>query len=113
MEVDALLNIAQAAIRGLEVWVSLERISKDKLEDNFHVRADDRVAENAKQGNALSTRVLSVVCRDQVAELLVYFLELFLGDLRSWLLATSFHKVLLEIRVICYLSVHIQNIISI
>ena len=83
MEVDALLNIAQAAVWRLEVRVSLKRVSKYELEDYFQVRADDCVAENAKKRNALSTSVLSVICRNQVAELLVYFLELFLRDLRS------------------------------
>lgn len=61
MEANALLHIAEAAVRGLEMRISLQRVSKYKLENNFQVCADDRIAEYTKKGNALSTSVFTVI----------------------------------------------------
>jgi hypothetical protein len=83
MEVDALLDVTQAAVRSLEVWISLEGISKHELENYFQVRADDCVAEHREKGHTFTTGVFSRVGRDQVSELLVYFLKLFLRHNRN------------------------------
>jgi hypothetical protein len=75
MEVDGFLHVAETAVRRRKVRILLQRVSKDKLKHNLEVCADDGVAENAQQRNALASNVLAWWV-DVVTEFLVYFLQL-------------------------------------
>ena len=80
MIIYGLLHVAQTAVWWLEMRVSLQGVSQNKLENYFEICTYNCVAQNVQKANALSASVLTIVFRNVISKLLVYILQLFIGN---------------------------------